>query len=229
MRPSRNAAKIRAIIVSLWHIPFYVSRPYREYTVPARENNGLLITDSKFCQTWGELVIEEAKQAMDIGEKRRIPQPDVDAYAIADDIVQAEELYKFGVFVPDEDKPKVIDLQKAQGLLIRKARQLVAEGDIKYSKPHTRAEISDLNRWAVEQLEEKREWVYYHEGEPKEILPLCASCGSEARVPDPAICWNCKFEMNPKKCRELGIPLPAGAELAATMGKAKQPQPAAKG
>src|SRR5512144_1322342 len=153
MRPSRTAQKVKAIIVSLWHIPFYVSRPYREYTIPAREPNGLLVTDPHFCDTWGELVIEEAKQAMDIGEKRRIPQPDVDPYSIADDIVQSEELFKYGVFVPDEDKPTVRALHAAQGLLIRKARQLVAEGDIKYSKPQTRAEISDLNRWAVEQLE----------------------------------------------------------------------------
>lgn len=215
MRPSKTAPKVKATIVSLWHIGFHCSRPYREYMVPPRPDNGLLITDPHFCETFGELVIEAASQKMDIGEKRGIPQPDVDAYAIADDLVEADQLRGYGVFVPDGDEPTKKDLQAAQGLLLKKARILVQEGDTKYSKPQTRAEISDLNRWAVAQLEEKREWVYIHEETVKEILPRCRSCGTEALIPDPAVCFRCGFEMNPKKARELAIPPRAGLAGAA--------------
>jgi len=172
MRPNRNAAAIRALVVSLWHVPFHVTRPYQNYTVPARPDNGLLVTDPKFFETFGSLLISQAGQNMDIGERRSLPQV-FDAYAIADDIVMTEELFKYGVFVPDGDEPLKRDLQAAQGLLIKKAKQLVGEGDIKYSKPQTRAEISDLNRWAVIQLQEKREWVYAHDEQVKLALPNC--------------------------------------------------------
>lgn len=228
-RPNRSQPRPRALVVSLWHQPFPVTRPYQNYTVPARPDNGLLITDREFCKTYGELLIADAQQNMDIGDKRGVPQS-FDAYAIADDIVASEELFKFGVFVPDEDQPTLKALQAAQGLLIKRAKLLVQEGDIKYSKPQTRAEISDLNRWAVVQMQEEREWVYQGIDQVKEVLPHCPNCGMEQKILDPASCWNCSLILDVEKARKLGLPIPNSVEVAlAGAGKPGSKQPSARG
>ena len=224
MRPKRNAPKPRALIVSLWHQSFPVPRSYQSYSIPAREDNGLLITDPNFCKTYGELLIDEAFGKMDIGDRRDLPQL-FDAYAIADDIVMSDELYKFGVFVPDEDEPSMKSLQAAQGLLIKRAKLLVQEGDTKYSKPQTRAEVSDLNRWAVIQMQEQREWVYQNEVSIKVPLSRCPACGKLQEIPDPAKCWNCGMFLNLKKAVELGLTIPE--HLLATVKPAPK-QPAAR-
>lgn len=207
MRPTLHQAKIAATIVSLWHVNFPVCRAYQNYSIPARPDNGLLITNPEFSRTFGSLRIQDAHGTMDIGERRNLPQS-FDAYSVADDIVANDGLQTYGVFVPDGDEPAKEELQIAQAILLRKARQLIQEGDIKYSKLETRREISDLNRWAVVQLEEKRDWVYVHTAEVKVALPPCLACGSEAKIPDPAVCWNCSYVMNARKARDLGI-LPA--------------------
>ena len=213
MRPNRNQQAIRATLVSLWHVAFPITRNYQNYSVPPRPDNGLLITDPKFSETYGRLVVGDASGSMDIGDKRGLPQS-FDAYSIADDIVASDELNKYGVFVSDGDEPSRDELRVAQAILLRRARTLVQEGDIKYSKPQTRAEISDLNRWAVVQLEEKREWVYQRSDEElvKTVLPSCPNCGSEAKILDPASCWNCAFIMDAKRARQLGL-LPGDEEL----------------
>jgi predicted Zn-ribbon and HTH transcriptional regulator len=204
---------MKATIVSLWHTPFPVVRPYQNYPIPPRPDNGLLITDPKFSETYGSLVVGEASQKMDIGDNRKLPQT-IDAYAIADDIVASDQLTGYGVFVADADAPTKEELRIAQAILLRKARTLIGEGDIKFSRVETRKDISDLNRWAVVQLEEKRDWVYQR---PDDTLvkvhpPVCPNCGSEAKILDPASCWNCAFIMDVKRARQLGL-LPGDEEL----------------
>lgn len=206
MRPNRNQQAIRATIISLWHVMFPVVRPFQNYAIPPRPDNGLLITDLKFCQTYGSLMIGDAAGRMDIGDKRGLPQS-YDAYSIADDIVANDQLNAYGVFVPDGDEPTVKELQVAQAILLRKARTLIQEGDIKFGRVETRKDISDLNRWAVVQLSEKREWVYQRpDGDLiKEVLPNCEACGVEQKILDPAICWNCKTVLNSEKAQRLGL------------------------
>jgi hypothetical protein len=75
---------------------------------------------------------------------------------------------------------------------------------VKWGKPTTRNEITDLHRIAVKQLGEKREWVYQQTA-IREVMPVCKACGESQKILDAAICWNCKNIISKKRAKELGI------------------------
>ncbi|MCI0725044.1 MAG: hypothetical protein L0338_39680 [Acidobacteria bacterium] len=192
----------RAVIVSLWDYTFHVERTYGSYTIPARSDNGTTVLDPEFTKSWGELAVGDAKEGMDIGDKRRITMREL-AHDIAFDIVKNEDMEKFGVFVCRGAKPTFDELELARARIIAHFRFLIQDGDVKWAKPETRRDITDTHRKAVVQLAEKREWVYTFR-QPLE-LANCPACGMEQKVEDPVICWNCKFPINREKALELGI------------------------
>jgi len=202
-----------AVIGSLYDFPFHIERPYGVYIIPARPKDDLVTIDPDYWKTYGTLLVQDAVEGMDIGEKRRIQMREYGP-AIALDLVKSEDLVKFGVFVADGKVPTPEELQLAWARLIAHYRYLIQDGDNKYSKPETRREISDLHRRAVTHLREKREWVYsFRDVTP---TPICPFCGETQRIHDAAICWNCKQIINVDRATELGmippVPVTVGAE-----------------
>ncbi len=197
----------KAVVVSLWDYPFHVERSYGSYNIPARPDNGTTILDQEFTQSYSTLTVQDAKEGMDIGEKRRIQMKE-SAEDIAYDIVKNDDIEKFGCFVAAGMAPTEKELQLARGRILAFFRYLIQDGDVKWGKPQTRNEITDLHRKAVKELGEAREWVYK---EKAVTVPLdrCPACGKEQEIEDPAICWNCRTVLNKAKAKKLGIEVAA--------------------
>jgi hypothetical protein len=196
-------ANVKAVIVSLWDYPFHVERSFGSYNLPARPDNGKTILDQEFTESYSTLEVQDAKEGMDIGEKRRIQMKE-GAQDIAQDIVKNDDIEKFGCFVAAGMVPTDKELQLARARILAFFRFLIQDGDVKWGKPTTRNEITDLHRKAVKELGESREWVY----KQKEVtVPLdrCPACGKEQEIEDPAICWNCRTILSKKKAAQLGI------------------------
>jgi len=193
----------KATIVSLWGTSFHFERTHGSYNMPARPDNGCSILDADFIKSYATLVVSDTKEGMDIGEKRRIQMKEV-AIDIAEDIVANEDVAKFGMFVAKGELPTEKELQLSRGRILAFFKYLIQDGDVKWGKPATRNEITDLHRTAVKQLGESREWVYREK--PVEIdMGRCPACGKKQEIDDPAICWNCKTVLNKSKAKKLGI------------------------
>jgi len=193
----------KAVIVSLWDYPFHIERTHGSYNLPARPDNGKTILDKEFSESYSTLQLYDTKEGMDIGEKRRIQMKE-NARDIAEDIVKNDDMEKFGCFVAAGMVPTEKELQLSRGRILAFFRYLIQDGDIKWGKPTTRNEITDLHRKAVQQLKEEREWVYKQKPEEAQ-LDRCPACGKQQEIADPARCWNCKYIINKAKAKKLGI------------------------
>jgi hypothetical protein len=202
---SRTRPEITALLVSLWHAPFQLSRSFQIFHLAPRPSNGCRIVDKEFTQSFSTLTIRDCPDRMDIGDKRGIPSM-INAEDIAADLIDNDNLGKFGIFVAAGPTPTPEELELARAILIKKAKDLVADGDMKWARLETRKEITDLNRWAVLQLGETREWAYeYQEPAPIVAVPNCPACGIEQKIASPAICWNCRYPIDLKKAQQLGL------------------------
>lgn len=192
-----------AVVVSLWSTPFHFERTHGSYNLPAREDNGCTILDADFIKSYATMTVYDTREGMDIGEKRRIQMREI-ALEIAEDIVANEDIAKFGCFVAAGDKPTEKELQLSRARILAFFKYLIQDGDVKWGKPQTRNEITDLHRIAVKQLGESREWVYQQKLVEVE-LGRCPACGKKQEIADPAICWNCKVVLNKSKAKKLGV------------------------
>jgi len=193
----------KATVISLWGTSFHFERTHGSYNIPARPENGFSILQPEFIKSYATMVCIDTKEGMDIGEKRRIQMKEI-ARDIAEDIVANEDVAKFGLFVARGDEPTEKELQLSRGRILAYFRYLIQDGDVKWGKPQTRNEITDLHRTAVKQLGESREWVY-QQREVEAALDRCPACGKKQEIEDPAICWNCKTVLSPAKAKKLGL------------------------
>lgn len=193
------------LIVSLWDSPFVVPRKHRHYHIPARPDNGKTILDDGFEESFSVCKVFDIEENLEFGEKQKVPWRET-AEKVAPDIVNSEDLSKFGIFVAhDEGGPTKAELGRAKMTLLKHLKWLVGDGDKKYSRPETRADLNDLHRKAVIMLGESREWVYQLVEKLVQQATRCPACGSEFRIAEPAVCAVCGAIIDAEKAAKFGL------------------------
>lgn len=193
------------LIISLWDSPFVVPRKHRHYQIPARPDNGKSILEPGFEESYGVCKVFDIEENLEFGEKQKVPWRET-AEKVAPDIVTSEDMTKFGIFVAyDEGGPTAAELGRAKANLLRHLKWLVNDGDKKYSRPETRADVNDLHRKAVIMLGEQREWVYQLVENLVDQSSKCPACGSDFRIPDPAVCAVCGAVLNQERAAKYGL------------------------
>ena len=202
--------------------PHAIARSYGNYLLPGVEPKQEFVT----------LRIEDAT------DHERVPQEDdplhprmvpvvVRALSIASDILQNErhfispekqETANEGIFMCAGDVPNKKELEMAHKARLNYLVECVRVGDTYFSR-HGQAgvaQIPDFCKRAVEELGERREWVFV----PAAAKSQCAGCGAWVEhLRDgslPAICAKCGAPLDKEKAIALGLWSPP---------KAEQPEP----
>jgi len=175
-----------ATIASLSDQDWYVSRTYGVFHIPARPKD----------QEYAVLLINAHKDALDIGDSRRLPFV-VTAREIAEDLLQ--DLGDHGVFVCAGARPTKEELAAAAERRNSWYLQLVADADQMWARGHSYREISDMHRRAVLSLGLEREWAFV-----ARKMADCPACGEKVKE-GVAVCKHCKAILDPEKAAQHGV------------------------